>query len=379
MSYERIAERLRQIGEKSRCRELVPRTCDGIHLIQQDGRKLINFGGNDYLGLAAERHVSPIATGSMASALVCGWTDQHQQLADRLAELESAEATCLFPTGFAACMGTVSTLAGPNDLILSDQLNHASLIDGCRLSPSDCVIYPHRDVDFVEQTLKQGRTNYSSVWIVTDGVFSMDGHVAPLQELAVLAEGFGATLIVDEAHGTGVLGESGSGVCEALGVKSRVSIRIGTLSKAFGGQGGFVAGPQVVVDYLVNRSRALIYSTALAPSAVASAIEAIDCITAEPDRRQRVKSLAQALRRQLSIQSANEIEATIPIVPVTIGSDHAAITASERLAGAGFFVPAIRPPTVPEGTARLRISLSAAHDESMIEELSAAIKNNESF
>ena len=369
MSLDHLADRLTKLGEMNRRRELVPRIIHGARLIQPDGRQLINFGANDYLGLAAERSLPHNATGSMASALVCGWTDQHQRLAEMLAEFESTESACLFPTGFAACSGTVATLAGEGDLILSDQLNHASLIDGCRLSHADCLVYPHRDVDFVEKALSRERTNFQNVWIVTDGVFSMDGHVAPLRKLADVAERFDVILVVDEAHGTGVLGEHGSGICEALGVKDRVPVRIGTLSKALGSQGGFVAGPKVVIDYLINRCRSLIYSTSLAPAAVAAAIDAVERIRDQPQRRRRVQRLARNLRRRLSMESRNEIESGVPIVPWMIGSDEQAVAASSKLAEAGYFVPAIRPPTVPEGTARLRISLSSAHDDKMVGDL----------
>jgi 8-amino-7-oxononanoate synthase len=333
---------------------------------------LINFGGNDYLGLAAERKASALATGSSASALVCGWTQLHEQLATRIASFESTEAAVLFPTGFAACSGTVATLAEASDLILSDHLNHASLIDGCRLSRAQKVIYPHRDCNAVKEVLSRRRSDFARAWIVTDGVFSMDGHIAPLAQLCEIADDFDATVIVDEAHGTGVLGKNGSGVCEAANVKDRVPIRIGTLSKAVGSQGGFVAGPRVVIDYLVNRCRSLIYSTALAPAAVMAAMDALDIITHEPERRSHVHRLAALVRESLSLP-ADSVETCVPIVPMVVGQDQAAIAKAQHLANRGFFVPAIRPPTVPEGTARLRISLSAAHDHAMVESLLAEL------
>jgi len=380
MTLLHLAERLRQLDQQHRRRELVPRIIDGCRLRLTDGRELLNFGSNDYLGFAATRpEVTPVdastaTSGSTASPLVCGWTDQHQRLADLLCELESTAAACLFPSGFAACLGTVATLAQAGDLILSDQLNHASLIDGCRLSRADCIVYPHRDVAFVERTLGQVRSHYAHVWIVTDGVFSMDGHVAPVQELVSIAEQHQATVMVDEAHGTGVLGQSGSGLCEAVQAKSQVPIRIGTLSKAIGSQGGFVVGPQMVIDYLVNHCRALIYSTALAPPAVSGAIAGVQRIHQEPERRKHVQALAIELRERLGIPSRCEVEASVPIVPVLVGSDQQAIEAASQLAAAGYFVPAIRPPTVPPGTARLRISLSALHDHAMVRDLAETIR-----
>jgi 8-amino-7-oxononanoate synthase len=303
---------------------------------------------------------------------VCGWTQLHQRLAEIIADFESTESAVLFPTGLAACSGTIATLAEEGDLILSDATNHASLIDGCRLSRAARVVYPHRDCQMVQQTLEKKRGDFNRVWIVTDGVFSMDGHLAPLDRLCDIADRYDACLIVDEAHGTGVLGDSGSGVCEAMGVKNRAAIRIGTLSKAVGSQGGFVAGPKVVIDYLVNRCRTLIYSTSLAPAAVSAAIDAFAAIRDQPERRSHVQTLARVLREKLSID-AGPLESSVPIIPVVMGEDHRAVTASARLAELGFFVPAIRPPTVAEGTARLRVSLSAAHDGEMVATLADAI------
>ncbi|TWT82778.1 8-amino-7-oxononanoate synthase [Planctomycetes bacterium CA13] len=375
-SFDYLAERLDQLRNQLRLRELVPRDLSGSTFVEASGRHLVNFGGNDYLGLAADRRTSEQSTGSTSSALVCGWTTLHQTLADKLAALESTESAVLFPSGFAACSGTIATLAEEGDLILSDQLNHASLIDGCRLSMAKCIVYPHRDVLFVEDVLEKQREHFRRVWIVTDGVFSMDGDVAPLTPLCDLADKFEATVVVDEAHGTGVLGKTGSGVCEALGEKHRIPIRIGTLSKAVGSQGGFVAGPRHVINYLINRCRPLIFSTALAPAAVAAAIAAIESFQTEPHRRQRVQTLARTLRQRLSLSPiaddlTRSVEMGVPIIPVTLGEDATAISMSRRLSEAGFYVPAIRPPTVPPGTSRLRISVSAVHEDTMIEDLIA--------
>ncbi len=372
-SFEFLHDRLAEISRNDRRRRLVPRVARGVWISQPGGRELINFGSNDYLGLAAERNsLSATSTGSTASALVCGWSAEHQTLAERIAELESTESAIVFPTGLAACCGTVATLAEAGDLILSDRLNHASLIDGCRLSRATRIVFPHRDCDAVRQILQQRRGEFARAWIVTDAIFSMDGHAARLTQLCDLAEQYDAILVVDEAHGTGVFGRTGSGLCEELGVKDRVAIRIGTLSKAIGSQGGFVAAPRVVTDFLVNRCRSLIYSTALAPACVVAAIDGLDRVASEPERRDHLHRLAARVRDGLSIE-ADSVEAQSPIIPVPIGDDASAVAASHRLAEAGFFVPAIRPPTVPEGGARLRISLSAAHEESMVDALVAAM------
>lgn len=386
-SFDFLDDDLRALRSAGRHRRLVPRKLRGVRIVDEDGTERINFGGNDYLGLATERESRETSTGSTASALVCGWSPSHQVLSEKIAELESSEAAAVFPSGFAACSGTVATLAREGDLILSDELNHASLIDGCRLSRAKRVVYPHRCCEQVESTLRATQGQYSRVWIVTDGVFSMDGHVAPLPQLCDLADRYDAFLIVDEAHATGVLGESGSGLCEAMGVKPRVPIRIGTLSKAIGSQGGFVVGPATVVDYLINCCRSLIFSTALAPAAVTSALDSLERIATEPERRQRVTGLSRRLRAKLRLDSdpsggsglgggstsANEIESGIPIVPVPMGDAERAVSASSELAQDGFFVPAIRPPTVPEGGSRLRISISAAHSEEMIDALAERV------
>ncbi|TWU40704.1 aminotransferase class I/II-fold pyridoxal phosphate-dependent enzyme [Novipirellula artificiosorum] len=374
-SFDYLADRLDALAEQHRLRRLVPRNVMGASLLDASCDSLINFGGNDYLGLAANLTTAEIATGSTSSALVCGWTVLHEQLAQRLAVLESTEAAVLFPSGYAACSGTIATLAEPGDLILSDQLNHASLIDGCRLSAAECVVYPHRDFHFVADVLAKQRERFHRVWIVTDGVFSMDGHIAPLVELCDVADRFETHMVVDEAHGTGVLGRSGSGVCEALGVKHRVAIRIGTLSKAVGCQGGFVAGPKLVVDYLINRCRSLIFSTALAPAAVMASMTAIESFERESHRRVRVQRLARELRRRLSLRASCDLEASVPIVPIVLGDDRHTMEVSARLARAGYFVPAIRPPTVPPGTSRLRISLSALHTDAMLDGLIDTLSN----
>ena len=374
--FEFLADRLRTLAAAGRSRDLQARSHDGVYLIADDGTKLINFGGNDYLGLVADRQrlrsTASAATGSGASALVSGWTDRHQKLADQIARFEGTEAAVLFPTGYAACSGTVATLADADDLILSDTLNHASLIDGCRLSKAQRIIYPHGQWESVDRVLSQRRAEFNHVWIITDGVFGMDGHVAPLVQLFEIADAYDAFTIVDEAHGTGVLGDGGQGACQELGVKQRVDVTIGTLSKSIGAQGGFVAGSKLLVDYLINRCRTLIYSTSLAPGQVEAALDGLQMVIDHPERRMRVQDLARRFRNRLSFNTT-DTEAKVPIIPVVLGDDEKTVRASERLAELGFFVPAIRPPTVPEGTGRLRVSLSAAHDQEMVDSLAARI------
>ena len=368
-----LSRTIESLRARNRLRKLQPFAVDGMTLVDAQGCRLINFGSNDYLGLSA-RECRPTNNGPAASSLVCGWTDRHQMLANQIANLEQTESAVVFPSGFAACSSTVAALGRGEDLILSDELNHASLIDGCRLARAQCIVFPHRDVGFVADRLRECRSAYSRVWIVTESVFSMDGHVAPLADLCDVAEQAGATMIVDEAHATGVFGQTGGGMCDELGVKERVPIRIGTLSKALASRGGFVAGPKAVTDFLVNHCRALIFSTSLSPDAVESSIHAIEKFSQDSTGRDRVRSIARRLRDSIG-SSDHGLEGDVPIVPVLVGDDLAALSASAHLRERGLYVPAIRPPTVPEGMSRLRISLSAGHTDAMIARLTAGLQS----
>lgn len=377
--FDFLHRRLRSLVAEHSFRSLrsVPLSGGDSPIEDASQKSLINFGSNDYLGLAAKRFSTQIAIahGSGASPLVCGSSDDHRRLSQLIAEFEQTEAAVLFPSGYAACSGAVATLPQAGDLILSDQLNHASLIDGCRLSAAEKIIYPHRDIAAVEELLAANRPRYKNAWIITDSVFGMDGDLAPLRQLCDLADRFDAILLVDEAHATGVLGEDGSGAAAHLNVKSRIPIRIGTLSKAIGAQGGFVAGPQVVIDYLINFCRPLIFSTAASPLAIAAAIDGVLAIGAQPHLRKKVRASARRIRTAIGLQDHAAEESEIPIIPLVIGENEQTLCIANRAAAAGLFVPAIRPPTVPQGTSRLRISVSASHTESQIDRLIAFLKN----
>ena len=350
------------------------------HLVR-DGRALLNFASNDYLGLAADPRVIEAACsaarafgwGAGASPLVSGWREPHERLAAALADFEGAEAVALFSSGFAANLGAIVTLVGPGDAIYLDRLDHACLVDGARLSRAKLRVYPHNDADRLEAILARDRGKFRRSLIATDGVFSMDGDLAPLGDLADLAGRFGAMLLVDEAHGTGVFGESGRGAAEALGVSGRVDVKVGTLSKALGSVGGFVAGSRRLVDWLINRARPLVYSTATPPPAAAAATRALEILRAEPWRRERLRSLADSLRSSLPGLGLPEVGPGGPIVPVVLGDPAETVARSARLVDRGCLVPAIRPPTVPEGTARLRISLTAAHSMEDLDRLRDAL------
>jgi 8-amino-7-oxononanoate synthase len=342
-----------------------------------EGRRLRNFSANDYLDLARDCRVTAAAAqalsaagaGAGASALVSGRTEWHAALEERLALFENQPAALLFPSGFAANVGTICALVGRGDVVLSDRLNHASLIDGSRLSGARIEIYDHSEPGSLEQALRRQQGSRRTL-IVTDSVFSMDGDLASLPEICDLAERHGAMVVVDEAHATGVFGAAGRGVCELQGVEHRVTARVGTLSKAIGSIGGFVVGSQDLIDWLWNKARPQIFSTALPPSSCAAAIAALDIIAAEPERRAHLLQTAAHFREALARQGLSaHREAVAPIVPVILQSPERAMQVARQLEDRGYLVGAIRPPSVPAGTSRLRISLSSAHTTDDVDQL----------
>lgn len=340
----------------------------------------MNFAGNDYLNLSGDPRLIDAAraaladgAGARASALVCGRGPWHERLEHKLAQFEGAEAAILFPTGYAANQGTVTALVGPGDLVVGDRLNHASLVDGCRLSGAVFRVYSHGNAESLDRELRK-RSDARRKLIVTDSVFSMDGDFAPLPELHEIAQRHGAMLVTDEAHATGVWGTDGRGVAELQGMHDRNLVRVGTLSKAVGAQGGFVVGSQTLIDWLWNRGRTQMFSTALSPAACAAAQAAIEIIEQEPDRRRQLLRHCEAFRSMLQdrgLQAAPQSRG--PIVPIVLGDEATVIRIANELESRGFLVGAIRPPTVPRGTARLRISISTAHDESILTALANAI------
>jgi len=380
VALEWIDRELADLDRQGLRRRLQTREGPQAARVVLDGRELVNFGSNDYLGLAADPRLAAAAAeaaqrdgwGSGASPLVTGHAAAHQQLQQRLAEFEGTEAALLFTSGFAANAGTIAAVVGPGDVVYSDRKNHASLWDGCRLSRADVRVYPHGDWRQLE-TLLADSPKYRRRLIVTDSLFSMDGDLAPLVELADLAERYDAMLMVDEAHATGVFGQRGRGVAEQLGVEDRVSIRVGTLSKALGSVGGFVAGSRTLIEWLVNRARPYIFSTASPAAIAAAAVAALDIVRDEPQRRTALLARAQELRNTLRGAGWNVGASAGQIIPVIVGEPARAATFSHALRERGLFVPAIRPPTVPEGEACLRISLTAGHSEEMIAMLVAAL------
>jgi 8-amino-7-oxononanoate synthase len=345
-----------------------------------DGRRVRNFASNDYLNFAhdprviaaAQQALADAGVGATASALVCGRTVWHERLERTLAEFEGQPAAVLFPTGLAVNVGTVAALAGKDDAVFSDRLNHASLIDGCRLSGARVHIYRHDELDKLAEVLQRA-SSARRRFIVTDAVFSMDGDLAPLPELCEIAERFDAQLIVDEAHGTGVYGDRGRGACELFGVEERVAVRIGTLSKSLGTLGGFVTGSQNLVDYLWNAARTQIYSTALPPAVCAAATEAVTILGKNPSLVDELQNRGRSFRvsleqRGVSPSGGSTHGSFSPIVPIVLGEPERTMRVAVRLEERGYLVGAIRPPTVPQGTSRLRITVTLAHSLATLEE-----------
>lgn len=345
-----------------------------------DGRDLVNFGSNDYLGYAGDVRLTKAASkgscaegfGAGASPLVSGHSQAHEALEQAIATLLDVEAALVFPSGFAANTATIAALVGPDDLIASDDRNHASIIDGCRLSRARVSVYPHRDLAALDALLAAAPHARRKL-IVTDTLFSMDGTFAPLAGLSDLARKHGAILMADEAHATGVFGGRGSGLVEEQGCGDGVHVRVGTLSKALGAAGGFVAGNAQLIHWLRHKARAWIFSTAHPPGVAAAATRAIRLVGAEPQRRHELLARAAAFRDMLCHRHVDIGGAEAQIVPVVAGAPAAAVALAGRLADCGFFVPAIRPPSVPVGKSLVRASLSWLHDDRDLERLAEAL------
>jgi 8-amino-7-oxononanoate synthase len=347
--------------------------------ITMNGRNVLLMCSNDYLGLAnhpalcnaAGEAMTRYGFGAGASRLVSGSNAVHHELESRLAGFKRTEAALVFNSGYAANTGLIQAVAEAGDVILSDSMNHASIVDGCRLSRATTRVYRHNDMNHLEELLRDGR-NFRRRLIVTDGVFSMDGDIAPLPELVSLAERHGAILMVDDAHATGVLGKTGKGTVEHFNLDGRVPIQMGTLGKALGTFGAYVAGNRDLIEYLINRARSFIYSTALPPLVCAAAIAALDVVEQEPARRHKLWENRERFIAGLTALGIQMGVSETPIVPVMIGDSAKALRVAEKLFDYGVYAAAIRPPTVPKGTARIRATLMATHSNSDIDEALAA-------
>lgn len=348
--------------------------------ITVDGRELRNFSSNDYLGLASHPHVAEAmseaartwGTGSTASRLICGTTREHAALEEELAAAKGTEAALVFSTGVAAASGTIPSLVGRGDVVIVDKLAHACLIDAIHASGAKLRVFPHNDLGKLEAHLQWARRTHprGRALIVTESVFSMDGDLAPLRDIVALKEQHGALLLLDEAHAVGIRGMGAQGLAGELGLGDRIEIQMGTLGKALGVSGGYIAGSRVLIDLLVNRARSFIFSTAPSPAIAAACRAALRIVNSREGDALRAK-----LRENLCLL-AEGLKIPMPpsaIVPLVLGSEERALAASSRVFEAGFYVPAIRYPTVPRNTARLRITMSAAHRPEQVQDLAATL------
>jgi 8-amino-7-oxononanoate synthase len=374
-----IAERLEELRESGLYRRL--RLVEGEQgaRVTLDGRPVLLLCSNDYLGLAGHPRVREAAAeaamrwgaGAGASRLIAGNMQPHGALEERLAAFEGYEAALLFGSGYLANVGTIAALAGRGEVVFSDELNHASIIDGCRLSRAETFVYRHCDVEHLAWGL--GRTGKRGSLIVSDGLFSMDGDVAPLVELLELARRHGCRLMVDEAHATGALGPGGRGSVAAAGLSGEVDVAMGTLGKALGSYGAYVCASRELADYLLNTARSFIFSTALPPPTVAAALAALKLLEAEPQRVERLAANAATLRRSLAAEGLPAGDARSQVVPVTVGDPEQAMALCERALERGVFAQGIRPPTVPPGSSRLRFTVMATHEPAELEEAARSV------
>jgi len=350
--------------------------------VSADGRAAVDFSSNDYLGLAGDpRIASAIAaalaregTGAAAARLISGTNELHEQLERALAVFKGTEAALLFSSGYAANTGAIPALASRGDIIYADALNHASLIDGCRLSRAEVRIFPHLDVDRLDDLLRDDAGHTGRRWIVVDAVFSMDGDVFPLDALVALAREHGAYTYVDDAHGTGVLGATGRGSAEHYDVERDIDVAMGTLGKAMGTTGAFIAGSHPLRDWLLNRARAFVFTTAAPPAFAAGTLEALRIVETEPWRRDALRANARSIRdglRALGYDAAGSADGHI--IPVIIRDAAETARLGAALRARGLLVGAVRPPTVPLGSSRLRITASAAHTPEQIARLLEAL------
>ena len=405
---DEIAQRLEELRRLGRTRGL--RVIDGPQgpRVTVDGEPVVLLCSNNYLGLADHPRVREAAAqaamqwgaGAGASRLVSGTMTIHQRLERRLAAFHHTEACVLFGSGYLANTGTIGALAGRGDTVYSDELNHASIIDGCRGSRADVVVYRHRDVEHLEWLMRRdegeslsggsvdrndGRGGRNSAGrdacrghgvrklIVTDAVFSMDGDIAPLKEIVELAHRHGARTLVDEAHAIGALGPGGRGTVAQAGLEAEVDVVIGTLGKALGSYGAYVCASEEMIRYLINTARPLIFSTAPPPPAIAAALAALEMLEEKPERVQRLRSNARVLRRALATEGIATEDVEMHIVPVIVGEERAAVGLCEAALREGVFAQAIRPPTVAKGTSRLRLTAMATHTAQELREAACTI------
>ncbi len=375
-----IEEFLKDREKLGLLRKLKPSTSRLSGKINFGGREYLDFSSNDYLGLsghpelkkAAAEAIDKFGVASCASRLLSGDTEIFHQLEDTVAKFKGKEAALVFNSGYQANLGIISSLFTKGDCILSDRLNHASIIDGILLSQTKLFRFQHNDCQHLEELLKKERDKFKNALIITESIFSMDGDRAPLKELVRLKEKYNCQIMVDEAHATGVFGENGSGLVEEEGLSDRIDLIMGTFSKALAGFGAYLATSKTITDYLVNTCRSFIYSTALPPAVIASNLVSLKLVKGEPQRRKALLSMAEMLRKRLQGKGFL-LKGSSQIVPVILGDNLKALESAEKIQEKGFWVMPVRPPTVPVGQARLRISLSYYHNQETLDKLIDAI------
>ena len=375
-----LQERLAELEQRGLRRFIRVVESSSGTLVSVAGRELVNFSSNDYLGLASHPSIAEAmaegarcrGTGSTASRLICGTSAEHAALEEELAAAKRTDAALVFSTGMAAATGTIPALVGRGDVVILDKLAHACLIDGVHASGAKIRVYPHNDLAKLESHLQWARETHPKgrVLIVTESVFSMDGDVAPLREIVELKERYGAVLLLDEAHAVGVRGSGAQGLAGELSLGERIEIQMGTLGKALGVSGGYIAGSRVLIDFLINSARSFIFSTAPSPAVAAACREALRIVQSPEGDALRARLEKNILTLAHALGLPNPPSA---IVPLILGNEAKALGEASRLMASGFFVPAIRYPTVPKNTARLRITLSAAHTDEQIAGLAAAL------
>ncbi len=376
-------EELKALKEKNLFRHLVLAEASNGPTLFIEKKRYLNLASNNYLGLsfdssvklAAQKSIQEWGAGSGASRLISGNLAVHQALEEKIAKFKNEESALIFSSGYLANLGAISALVGSGDLIVADRANHASLIDGARLSGAKLWVYSHRDAEDLDRVLARG-AEFKRKLVATDAYFSMDGDVAPLDRLLKVCEKHGAWLMVDEAHSMGVYGKTGAGLAEHFDLQGKIPVVMGTLSKAIGSVGGYVAGSRALREYLINKARTFIYTTGPSPAASAAALAAIDQIQKKPNLRKKLWDNISIARKALKSQGYDLGDSEGPVIPVIIGDTTKAIQMSEMLKKKGIFAPVIRPPTVPKGKDLIRLSICAFHEKSHLEQLINAFRKN---
>ena len=380
-----IKENLNQIKQSNLHRELVEISSSMTPEIVINKKIYYQFASNNYLGLTTDAKITnsvisaikKYGNGTGGSRLVTGTSNLHSKLESDIAKFKKTDDAIVFSSGYLASIGTISSIMNKDDIIFSDELNHACLIDGARLSRSKIVIYKHSNMEDLESKLKKFKASNGKKMIISDSVFSMDGDIAPLDSIVKLSKKYECISMIDEAHATGILGDTGSGASEMFGVQDKIDICMGTLSKAIGSVGGYIAGSSDLIDYLKNRARSFIFDTSLPAGALTASIGAIKLIERQPSIRDDLNNNIQYIQDFLASSSFNYLKSVTPIVPIIIGDEEKALECSRFLLKNQIYVPAVRPPSVPKGQSRIRVTLMATHKKKHIDKIIKVMENLE--